>query len=77
MDGENNQGPDPTAIATKMKHQGTEIYCVGVGSGIDKNALAAIASLPTSAHLFTVGNFSGENSNIYKQRVFLIFLCLV
>ena len=57
-DGVNNQGPDPVAVATKMKAQGTEIYCIGVGSGVDKGALLALASDPPQAHLFTVAEFS-------------------
>lgn len=56
-DGQPDAGDDPVTVASGMKANGTEIFCIGVGSGVDKNLLAQIASQPTTDHLFTVDDW--------------------
>lgn len=68
-DGVNNEGPDPVSVANKLKAFGIEIYCVGVGSGVNKQALLAIASSPSDAHVFTVNDFAGL-AQILQQLTF-------
>ena len=48
-DGENNQGPPPTPIATDLKSKGIEIYCIGIGVTID--TINAWASDPVLSHV--------------------------
>lgn len=56
-DGQNNEYPSPGAPSSKAKKEGTEIFVVGVGSGVDRRELESIASQPTSKHVYYASNF--------------------
>jgi uncharacterized protein YegL len=60
-DGQSNEGPDPIAAAQQAKDSGSEIFCIGVGSGVDMTQLNAMASQPLATHVFTVTDFSKLN----------------
>lgn len=56
-DGQHNEGGDPIVTANNIKAQGTMIFSVGVGSGVDITELNAIASDPDTEFVFLAQNF--------------------
>ncbi|KAK3244880.1 hypothetical protein CYMTET_45530 [Cymbomonas tetramitiformis] len=56
-DGQNNQWPSPSGPSSKAKNEGTEIFVVGVGSGVDRRELESIASQPTAKHVYYASDF--------------------
>ena len=56
-DGQQTQPGDPVAAATAAKAAGTNIYVIGVGSGVNSAQLNSIASDPDSTHVFPVTDF--------------------
>jgi hypothetical protein len=56
-DGESNQGLDPVGTAASAKAKGTEIFCIGIGSGADFYTLNMIATAPADTHVFNVQSF--------------------
>lgn len=56
-DGQHNEPGDPVAIADDIKAQGTMIFSIGVGSGIDIAELNAIASDPDSEFVYVAQDF--------------------
>ena len=57
-DGQPSGSVNPVEVAKNMKGNGIEIFCVGVGSGVDEKILTEIASLPSTEHVFPVEDFS-------------------
>ena len=58
-DGNNNFPPDPVAAAQAARAAGTVIYVLGVGHKFNQTQLQAIASEPTSEHLYMADDFTG------------------
>lgn len=79
-DGRNTRGPDPIVEANIAKNQGTTIYAIGLGSGVNELLLKEIASdpdseyyyyAPTSADLDSIyGRVHGHISNIIAKQTF-------
>jgi Mg-chelatase subunit ChlD len=57
-DGQNNEPGSPLNSANAAKAKGTEVFIIGVGSGIDPRELQPLASLPLASHYFTAASFA-------------------
>jgi len=57
-DGQNNEPGSPLASANAAKAKGTEVFVIGVGSGIDPQELRPLASDPVATHYYTASSFS-------------------
>ena len=57
VDGDHNMGDLPAAV-TKLEKSNTDVFAVGVGSGIKSSELNLIASQSSSSNVFTVQDYS-------------------
>lgn len=57
-DGNSNRPDDTMAQAQAARSAGITLFSVGVGSGISRTELNAIATDPDTNHVFTVDDFS-------------------
>jgi uncharacterized protein YegL len=58
-DGFNNVQPDPTTVANSLKAQGTLVFTVGIGPGVDTAELNRLASvIPGVTTVYTNPNYS-------------------
>jgi hypothetical protein len=57
-DGVSNQGLNPITVSAAARANGTKIFAIGVGSGVDYGQLTQIASEPTSFYLFNLTAFA-------------------
>lgn len=56
-DGKSQSPPATAAEAQKMRDQGITVFSIGVGSGLNKPELDAMATDPDNQHVFVVNNF--------------------
>lgn len=56
-DGRSNNPPLTAAEAKKARDAGITVLAIGVGSGVGKSELDAMATDPDSTHVYTADNF--------------------
>ena len=61
-DGQSNDVALTTAEAKKLRDAGVTVLAIGVGSGITKSELNAIATDPDSSHVYSADNFDALKS---------------
>ena len=61
-DGQSNNPPLTAAEAKKARDKGITVLALGVGSGIGRQELNAMATDPDSTHVYTADNFDALNS---------------
>ncbi|XP_060600216.1 uncharacterized protein LOC132753729 isoform X4 [Ruditapes philippinarum] len=57
-DGQSTNRPSTLAEAKNLQATGAQVFTVGVGSGVDKSELNAVATDPDNTHVLTVTDFS-------------------
>ncbi|XP_053401477.1 uncharacterized protein LOC123550590 isoform X2 [Mercenaria mercenaria] len=57
-DGRSTNRPTTLSEAKKLRDSGAQVFTVGVGSGVDKSELNAVATDPDSSHVLQVTDFS-------------------
>lgn len=69
-DGENARGKaEAKAAADRARRQGIEIYALGIGNGVDRDTVNAIASEPQATYSFIGSTFAGFDQNTFQTSV--------
>lgn len=69
-DGENQNGKtEAKAAADRARRQGIEIFALGIGNGVDRDTVNAIASEPQATYSFIGSTFTGFNQTTFQTSV--------